>query len=89
MSKRVRTTFCCKCRAVYPKVQAKAAELVRTLTVLSQGDEAVDLAYALMCETMDVLGLAGFNKAYHNLENLSHGKPAKILDVRAQSMCSL
>lgn len=89
MSKRVRTTFCCKYRAVYPKVQAKAAELVRSLTVLSKGDEAVDLAYALMCETMDVLGLAGFNKAYHNLENLSHGKPAKILDVRAQSICSL
>lgn len=69
------------CRAAYPKVQHKAAELTSALSKLSSGGEAVDMAYALMCESMDMLGLAGFQKEYHNVKHLSKGEPAEVLDV--------
>lgn len=75
------------CRAAYHKVQSKGAELAQALSLLSKGGEVVDMAYALMCETMDVLGLVGFDKAYHNLDNLSNRQPAKVLDVRLLTMC--
>lgn len=61
--------------------------MAQALSLLSKGGEAVDMAYALMCETMDVLGLVGFDKAYHNLDNLSHRQPAKVLDVRLLIIC--
>lgn len=70
-------------------MQGKAAELAQSLTLLSQGNEPVDLAYALMCETMDVLGLTGFDKAFHNLENLANRQPAKVLDVSAKQSAAL
>lgn len=71
------------CRAVYPQVQHKAAELGNALSSLTGAGEPVNMAYALMCETMDVLSLAGFNKEYHNLRCLSKGQPAQVLDVGA------
>lgn len=77
---------CFTCRAAYPKVQAKAAELAHTLSLLSKGNEEVDMAYALMCETMDVLGLVGFDKAYHNLDNFGNRQPAKVLDVSVSDL---
>ena len=70
-------------------MQGKAAELAHSLTLLSQGNEPVDLAYALMCETMDVLGLTGFDKAFHNLEHLANRQPAKVLDVSSKKPAAL
>ena len=77
---------CANCRAVYPTVQQKASELGNALATLSKPGEPVDLAYALMCETMDVIGLAGFNKDYHNVNSFSVGQPAEVLDVSTLSV---
>ena len=67
-------------------MQHKTAELGSALSRLSKAGEPVDMAYALMCETMDVLGLAGFNKEYHNVDNLSKKQPAKVLDVSSSAI---
>ena len=34
-----------------------------------------------MCETIDALGLAGFDKAFHSIEAMSQGQRAHLLDV--------
>ena len=67
-------------------MQHKVAELGNALATLSKAGEPVDLAYALMCETMDVIGLAGFNKDYNNVNSFSKGRPAEVLDVRTFSV---
>ena len=34
-----------------------------------------------MCETIDALGLAGFDKAFHSIEAIGQGQRAHMLDV--------
>lgn len=34
-----------------------------------------------MCETIDALGLAGFDKAFHSIEAISQGQRAHLLHV--------
>ena len=44
--------------------------------------EPVDMSLACMCETIDALGLTGFDKPYHNIECFKEGQPAHMLNVR-------
>ena len=68
------------CRAVYPKVSQVGARLVEILHSTAQ-DEAVDMSEVCMCETIDALGLAGFDKAFHSIEAIRQGQRAHLLDV--------
>ena len=68
-------------RLVYPKLAGVGAQLVQALSTKG-GDQAVDMSLACMCETIDALGLTGFNKVFHNVEAFKHGKPAEMLTVR-------
>ena len=38
-----------------------------------------------MCETIDALGLAGFDKAFHSIEAIGQGQRAHMLDVSSHS----
>ena len=71
-----------KCRTVYPKLAHVGGQLVDALKLL--GDkEPVDMSLACMCETIDALGLTGFDKPYHNIECFKKGQPANMLNVRS------
>ena len=37
-----------------------------------------------MCETIDALGLAGFNKDFNTIEAITQGQQADLLHVRLQ-----
>ncbi len=39
-----------------------------------------------MCETIDALGLAGFDKEFNSIEAITQGQQADLLHVRLQ-MC--
>ena len=43
--------------------------------------EPVDMSEACMCETIDALGLAGFDKAFKTIEAISQGVKAELLHV--------
>ena len=43
--------------------------------------EPIDMSEVCMCETIDALGLAGFDKAFHSIEAVSKGQRAEMLDV--------
>ena len=45
--------------------------------------EPVDMSLACMCETIDALGLTGFDKPYHNIDCFKEGQPAHMLNVRS------
>jgi len=67
---------------VYPKLAHVGGQLVDALRLL--GDtEPVDMSLACMCETIDALGLTGFDKPYHNIECFKEGQPAHMLNVRS------
>lgn len=40
-----------------------------------------------MCETIDALGLAGFDKAFNSIEAISEGRRADLLHVRLLMHC--
>jgi len=66
---------------VYPKLAHVGGQLVDALKLL--GDkEPVDMSLACMCETIDALGLTGFDKPYHNINCFKEGQPAHMLNVR-------
>ena len=68
-------------RKVYPKLAHVGGQLVDALKLL--GDkEPVDMSLACMCETIDALGLTGFDKPYHNINCFKEGQPAHMLNVR-------
>ena len=71
---------CCTCRAVYPKVSQVGAQLIKILHSRPQ-QEPVDMSEVCMCETIDALGLAGFDKAFHSIEAVGQGQRAHLLDV--------
>lgn len=75
---------CCVCRAAYPKVSSIGDRLVEILHSRPE-QKPVDMSEACMCETIDALGLAGFNKAFHSIEAINQDQRADILDVS----CSL
>ena len=55
-------------------------QLVQALS--SKGEEeAVDMSLACLCETIDALGMTGFNKAYHNVQAFKDGKAPEMLTV--------
>ncbi|KAL0023129.1 hypothetical protein WJX77_004743 [Trebouxia sp. C0004] len=67
-------------RTVYPKLAHVGGQLVDALKLL--GDkEPVDMSLACMCETIDALGLTGFDKPYHNIACFKKGQPAHMLNV--------
>lgn len=71
-----------KCRTVYSKLAHVGGQLVDALKLL--GDkEPVDMSLACMCETIDALGLTGFDKPYHNIDCFKEGQPAHMLNVRS------
>ena len=72
--------MCCTCRAVYPEVSQIGARLVEILHSRPQ-QEPVDMSEVCMCETIDALGLAGFDKAFHSIEAVGQGQLAHLLDV--------
>lgn len=43
--------------------------------------EPIDMSEVCMCETIDALGLAGFDKAFHSIEAISRGQRADLLHV--------
>ena len=51
--------------------------------------QAVDMSHACMCETLDAIGLLGFDKVYQNLEAVKSGEPAEMLTVRTQPVILL
>ena len=76
-------------RAAYPKVAQVGARLTEILQSRPQ-HEAIDMCNVCMCETIDALGLAGFNKAFNSIEAITLGKQADLLHVRLQVLaCSL
>lgn len=56
------------------------ARLVEILHSIPQ-HKPVDMSEACMCETIDALGLAGFDKAFHSIEAIRQDQRAEILDV--------
>lgn len=43
--------------------------------------DPIDMCEVCMCETVDALGLAGFDKAFHCIEAIRRGQRAHMLDV--------
>lgn len=43
--------------------------------------DPIDMSEVCMCETIDALGLAGFDKAFHSIEAIRQGQRAHMLDV--------
>ena len=39
------------------------------------------MSLACMCETIDALGMTGFDKAYHNVQAFKDGKAPEMLTV--------
>ena len=68
------------CRAAYPKVSKIGARLIDILQSRPQ-HQAIDMSEVCMCETIDALGLAGFDKAFHSVEAISNVQRAEMLDV--------
>ena len=68
-------------RAAYPKVAQVGAHLTKILQSRPQ-HEAIDMCNVCMCETIDALGLAGFNKAFNSIEAIAQGQQADLLHVR-------
>ena len=68
------------CRVVYPKLAGVGTQLVEALSMKGAG-QAVDMSQACMCETIDALGLTGFDTAFHNVKDFRNGKPAEMLTV--------
>ena len=76
-------------RAAYPKVAQVGAHLTKILQSRPQ-HEAIDMCNVCMCETIDALGLAGFNKEFNSIEAIAQGQQADLLHVRLQVLvCSL
>jgi hypothetical protein len=76
-------------RAAYPKVAQVGARLTEMLQSRPQ-HEAIDMCNVCMCETIDALGLAGFNKAFNSIEAITQGQQADLLHVRLQVLvCNL
>ena len=48
---------------------------------------AIDMSDVCMCETIDALGLAGFDKAFNSIEAISEGQRADLLHVRLLEDC--
>ncbi|KAL3139484.1 hypothetical protein ABBQ38_003809 [Trebouxia sp. C0009 RCD-2024] len=67
-------------RAVYPKVSQVGARLVEILHGRLPHDP-IDMSEVCMCETIDALGLAGFDKAFHSIEAIRQGQRAHMLDI--------
>ena len=70
-------------KAVYPKLAGVGSQLVQALQFKGE-DQAIDMSLACMCETIDALGLTGFNKAFHNVEAFKNEDPAEMLTVCSQ-----
>lgn len=51
------------------------------------GEQAVDMSLACMCETIDALGMTGFNKAYHNVQAFKIGQAPEMLTVSLAVSC--
>ncbi|DBB04194.1 TPA: hypothetical protein ACH3X1_013234 [Trebouxia sp. C0004] len=67
-------------RAAYPKLAQVGARLTEILQNRPQ-QEAIDMCNVCMCETIDALGLAGFNKAFNSIEAITQGQQADLLHV--------
>lgn len=69
------------------------AQVVARLTEILQSrpqHEAIDMCNVCMCETIDALGLAGFNKEFNSIKAIAQGQPADLLHVRLQVLvCNL
>lgn len=81
------TTLQYGCRGVYPKLAGVGSQLVQALSSKG-GEQAVDMSLACMCETIDALGMTGFNKAYHNVQAFKDGQAPEMLTVSLALPCS-
>ena len=77
---RKKAEMSCTCRAVYPKVSQVGARLIEILHSRHQ-QGPIDMSEVCMCETIDALGLAGFDKSFHSIEAINQGQRAHLLDV--------
>ena len=77
---RKKAEMSCTCRAVYPKVSEVGARLIEILHSRHQ-QGPIDMSEVCMCETIDALGLAGFDKSFHSIEAINQGQRAHLLDV--------
>ena len=62
------------------------SQLVQALSSKG-GEQAVDMSLACMCETIDALGMTGFNKAYHNVQAFKNGQAPEMLTVSLAMSC--
>ena len=76
------------CRAMYPKIAQVGSRLTDILHNRQQ-HEALDMSDVCMCETIDALGLAGFDKAFDTIEAISSGQKADLLHVRHVPFCAI
>jgi len=72
-------------RAAYPKVAQVGGRLTEILLNRPQ-HEAIDMCNVCMCETIDALGLAGFDKEFNSIEAITQGQQADLLHVRLQML---
>lgn len=68
------------CRTVYPQLAGVGRQLVQALSCKGEG-QAVDMSLACMCETLDALGMTGFNKAFPNVQAFKAGQAPEMLTV--------
>ena len=71
---------------MYPKLAGVGLQLVQALSCKG-GEQAVDMSLACMCETIDALGMTGFNKAYHNVQAFRDGQAPEMLTVSLAKPC--
>ena len=68
---------------VYPKLAAVGKQLVQALASKG-GEEALDMSMACMCETIDAIGMTGFNKEFHNVQAFTSDQAPETLTVSMQ-----
>ena len=69
---------------MYPKV-AQVGERLTDILHKRPQHEPVDVSDVCMCETIDALGVAGFDKAFGTIEAINHGQRADLLHVSLQA----
>lgn len=68
------------CRVVYPKLAGVGTQLVQALASKG-GEQALDMSMACMCETIDAIGMTGFNKDFHNVQAFTNDQAPEPLTV--------
>ena len=56
------------------------AQLVQAMSSKG-GEQALDMSMACMCETIDAIGMTGFNKAFHNVQAFKSNQAPETLTV--------